>query len=48
MVDLSSGGIAEGAAQDAGGGLAVALDFEVDGVSSLDGLKKPIEPMNAG
>ena len=41
VFDLAVGGIAEGGAQDADGGLAVALNFEMDGVSSLDGLKIP-------
>ncbi len=39
VFDFTIGGIAEGGAQDADGILAVALDFEVDGVSSLDGSK---------
>ena len=39
MFDLAVGRVAEGGAQDADGVLAVALDFEVDGVPSLDGSK---------
>lgn len=39
VFDFAVGRIAEGRAQDADGVLAVALDFEVDGVSSLDGSK---------
>ena len=39
VFDFAVGRIAEGGAQDADGVLAVALDFEVDGMSSLDGSK---------
>jgi hypothetical protein len=39
VFDFAVGGIAEGGAQDADGILAMALDFEMDGMSSLDGSK---------
>jgi hypothetical protein len=42
VFDFTVGGIAEGSAQDANGILAVALNFEMDGVSSLDGSKYAI------
>jgi hypothetical protein len=34
--DLSVGGVAEGRAEDADRGFAVALDFEVDRVATFD------------
>ena len=39
VFDFAVGGVAKGGAQDADGVFAVALDFEVDGMSSLDGSK---------
>jgi hypothetical protein len=36
VLDLAVGGIAEGRAEDANRGFAVALDFEVDRVATFD------------
>jgi hypothetical protein len=39
VLDLAVGRVAKSRAQDADGGLAVSLDFEMDGRVSFDGSK---------